>query len=299
MHPSISNMILMASAVDNEIQGEYAESFLAFYNSKNHGYANMELHHQFDAKGFHNVGFAEGTVLVLLSGLLKRSNLTAPSNCTPFAFQELQPANMNQKSRSLICKMTNQNGGLAQSAEEIKTKAKQDVAAPMDYNKMIFQLQAFVALIEILFGNERIAASKLRNFIRLIEVNSIFYKGRAALDDFFPSKVLWSVCTRFQLFLDNCTHAEERENVDDSFIDFSADHRDIILDQFGATLSSCFKEVTNKEVSNKDSDNEIKKGKKTKKQKKEEMKRKKEGHNRDSELAIKNKHQCKDFKMRE
>jgi hypothetical protein len=58
--------------------------------------------------------------------------------------------------------------------------------------------------------------------------------------------------------------------------------------------------VTNKEVTNKDSNNEIKKGKNTKKQKKEEMKQKKrEGHNRDLELAIKNKHQCKDFKMQE
>jgi hypothetical protein len=37
MHPSISNMILMASAVDHDIQGNYAESFKAFYNSKNHG----------------------------------------------------------------------------------------------------------------------------------------------------------------------------------------------------------------------------------------------------------------------
>ncbi len=65
MHPFISNMILMASAVDHDIQGEYAQSFKAFYNSKNHGYPDMELHHQFDAKGFHNVGFAEGTVLAL------------------------------------------------------------------------------------------------------------------------------------------------------------------------------------------------------------------------------------------
>ncbi len=92
---------------------------------------------------------------------------------------------------------------------------------------------------------------------------------------------------------------EERENVDDSLINFSADHRDIILNRFGATLPPCFKEVTNKEVTNKDSDNEIKKRKKTKKQKKEAMKQeKKKGHNRDSELAIKNKQQCKDFKMR-
>jgi hypothetical protein len=86
MHPSISNMTLMASAVKNNIQGNYVKSFKAFYNSKNHGYMDMKLHHQFDAKGFYNVGLAEGTMLALWSWLLKRSNPTAPSNCTPFAF---------------------------------------------------------------------------------------------------------------------------------------------------------------------------------------------------------------------
>jgi hypothetical protein len=35
--------------------------------------------------------------LALWSGLLKRSNPPAPSNCTPFAFHKLQPTNMNQK----------------------------------------------------------------------------------------------------------------------------------------------------------------------------------------------------------
>jgi hypothetical protein len=65
------------------------------------------------------------------------------------------------------------------------------------------------------------------------------------------------VCTRFQLFLDNCTHAEEREDVDNSLIDFSVDHRDIIPGRFGATLPPCFKELKNNEVTNKDSDTEI------------------------------------------
>jgi hypothetical protein len=86
--------------------------------------------------------------------------------------------------------MINQKGGLAQSAEEIKTKAKQVVAAHADNTEMIFQLQAFVALIKILFGEESIVASKLKKFIRLIKVNSIFCKGCMALDDFLPSKVL-------------------------------------------------------------------------------------------------------------
>jgi hypothetical protein len=122
MHSSISNMILMASATEPDQAGECCDSLKSFYNSKNQGYADMELHHQFDAKNFQNVGFAEGTVLAMWLGLLKRSNPTAPSNCTPFAFQELQPMNRNQKLRSLICTMINQKGGLAQHAEEIKKK---------------------------------------------------------------------------------------------------------------------------------------------------------------------------------
>ncbi len=73
--------------------------------------------------------------------------------------------------------MINQKGGLAQSAEELTTKAKQDIAAPADYNKMLFQLKAFVALTEILFGDESIATIKLGKLVRLIEGNNIIYKA--------------------------------------------------------------------------------------------------------------------------
>ena len=65
MHPSILNMILMASSTDSEFIGEYTESFKLFFNSKTQGYANLKLHHQFEDPGIHNVGYAEGTVLAL------------------------------------------------------------------------------------------------------------------------------------------------------------------------------------------------------------------------------------------
>jgi hypothetical protein len=50
MHASISNMILMASATKSDRIGTFSNSFKAFYNSKNQGYADLELHHQFNAK---------------------------------------------------------------------------------------------------------------------------------------------------------------------------------------------------------------------------------------------------------
>jgi hypothetical protein len=90
IHVSISNMILMVSVTKLDQIGTFYDSFKfkLFYNSKNQGYADMELHHQSDAKDLQNVGFAKGMVLALWSELLKRSNLMAPSNCTPFAFRE-------------------------------------------------------------------------------------------------------------------------------------------------------------------------------------------------------------------
>jgi hypothetical protein len=88
---------------------------------------------------------------------------------------------------------------------------------------MIFELKAFVALTKILFGDDSITAEKLKTFVQLIEAQSIYYKGVVVYDNFFPTKVLWTVCTRFQLFLESCTRAEDWEEVDNSLVDISTD----------------------------------------------------------------------------
>ncbi len=44
MHPSILNMILIASTMEPDHIGEFCDSFESFYNSKNQVYTNLELH---------------------------------------------------------------------------------------------------------------------------------------------------------------------------------------------------------------------------------------------------------------
>jgi hypothetical protein len=200
--------------------------------------------------------------------------------------------------------MIKHKGGSTQSAKELKAKAKQDVVVPLDYNEMIFQLKAFAAMTDILFGEGSVVTKKLMRFIRAIDTNALIYKARAALDDFFPSKVLWAVCNRFQIFLTTCTHARDRDHVDDSIIKFMLNHTDIVLDRFSPTLPPCFKEVKNKVKIGKDADNEnenekVKKSKKQKKDQDAKQQRKQEGQTSNSEMTIKNEHQCKDFKSRE
>jgi hypothetical protein len=271
MHPSILNMIRMASAMKADHIGEFCNSFKSFYNSKNQGYADLELHNQFKDKALQNVGFAEGTVLPLWSGLRKQSNPTAPSNCSPLVFKELTPINMNQKSRSLIITMINQKGGLSQRLDKIKAKAKQDIAASSDYHEMVFQLKAFLALLDILFGNKTIVAKKIREFVKLIIQNSIYYKGCLCNNKLFSTKVLWMVCCRFQLFLACCQKAEDREEVAASLLNFAPNHRDIMMGRFNASLLPLFKVVGSEERETNNNDNKDKRT--TKKRKSNEKKR--------------------------
>jgi hypothetical protein len=86
--------------------------------------------------------------------------------------------------------MITHKGSATHSAKELKTKIKQTVVAPSDYNKMIFQLKAFTAMIDNLFGDKSVLTKKLTKLICAIKSNAIIYKAHAALDDFFPSKVL-------------------------------------------------------------------------------------------------------------
>ncbi len=117
------------------------------------------------------------------------------------------------------------------------------------------------------------------------------------MDNFFQTKVLWMVCTCFQLYLENCTQAEDREEVDCSLIDFSPDHQDIITSWFNVILPASFKAVDSSY------DEEPKEkgggglGTKSKKRKQEEEKEKRSKRSTDN--VVENKQQCADFKLKE
>ena len=198
--------------------------------------------------------------------------------------------------------MITHKGNATHSAEELKKKAKQDVVAPTDYNEMIFQLEAFVALIDILFGEDSVLHRKLMKLVCAIKSNAITYKTRSVSDDRFPAKVVWSVCNRVQSFLTSCLQARDRDDIDDNLIEFTSDHKDIILDRFNPTLPSCFKEVT-KEVAMErgpENENELGRGGRTKKKRKKEQDAQNMQGNQltASDKQIMNNHQCIEFKMK-
>jgi hypothetical protein len=160
---------------------------------------------------------------------------------------------------------------------------------------MVFQVKAFLALLEILFGNKSIVTKKIREFVQLIEQNSIYYKECLCNNKLFPTKVLWTVCWHFQLFLACCQKADKREEVDNSLLDFAPNHRDIMMGHFIPTLPLLFKVVDTKEKeTNNDNTNDKRTTKKRKRDKKKEKRKKLMA---ESVGIVTNKQQCTDFKL--
>jgi len=102
LHPSTKHMLKMASATESDHIGDLCEAFKSFYNSKNHGAADVQLHQLMEDKGFGDAVFSEGISMTLWSGNFTRPNPSAPGALSPFSFKEQEPLGSSQRNRSLI-----------------------------------------------------------------------------------------------------------------------------------------------------------------------------------------------------
>ncbi len=83
--------------------------------------------------------------------------------------------------------------------------AKTTVTVPQDFHSLAYQLCTFAHATSFFFGNKSILAIQLREFAKNIEGrHSTIYKIRIAANNTFTAKILWSVDSFVQLFLEDC-----------------------------------------------------------------------------------------------
>ena len=246
LHPSTKHMLKMASATDSDQLGELCEAFKSFYNSKNHGAADIQLHQLMEDKGFGDAAFGEGVSMTLWSGNFNRPNPAAPGVLSPFSFKEQEPLGSTQRNRSLILSMIlNTKGGLSKSIDELKASSKVETTVPSDYHGFIYQMKAFSALIEIITGDDSLVSVQLQNLVGSIEKYSSSYKIEIAQDNCFPGKFANVVDSRFHLFLQDCRKSLDREDVNNRLVDFRELHEDVLLNKFNVkSLPACFSMVS-------------------------------------------------------
>jgi hypothetical protein len=79
LHPTMKRMLKMASVIKPDKIRELCKEFKSFFNSKNRGTADIEVHQLMEHKGFGDEIFGEGPSLTRWSGNSIRANPTAPS----------------------------------------------------------------------------------------------------------------------------------------------------------------------------------------------------------------------------
>ena len=178
-----------------------------------------------------------------ISDVLTRIHKSAPGPYSPFSFSEMNAlGDDNDKDCSLLIEIfSSTKGGLVKSMDEVKSLAKTTVTVPQDFHSFAYQLKAFALATSFLFGDESILTKQLLEFMSNVTgKHCITYKNRIAADDTFAAKILLSVDSFVQIFLEDCRHRTDREDVDQRVIDFNALNMDVIMFRFHADLPRSF-----------------------------------------------------------
>jgi hypothetical protein len=182
-------MLKMASAMELDQTGDLCNAFKFFFNSKNHGAANIQLHQLMEDKGLSNTVFSKGVLMTLWSGNFLRPHPSAPRVLSPFSFKEMEPLGSSQRKRLLLLRMVlNAKGDLLKSLDEMKASSKVETMIPTDYYGFIYQMKAYSAMIGIITGKNSFVSFQLENLVQLIKKSAACYKLEIAQDKCFPGK---------------------------------------------------------------------------------------------------------------
>jgi hypothetical protein len=241
LHEATIKMILFASAMDNEeVPDNVTDSCKRFMNSKSVAFVEQELNQQFKTRGMSKVSFTTGYTANMYAGSFLWSSGETPSNHSPFAFSEVKPikAAEHKNHQQTLQLVLTQGRGL--TLDKIKASNKQEVSAPMNFNEMKEQVQMFTIANNIFFGDLSVGSQSLRALLRMMKNNKLTFKVRERTDEKFPTKFLFAVDSRFQLWLKDCRKATSQNKVNNSLIDFSALISNVLLSSFHMELPPTF-----------------------------------------------------------
>ena len=158
---------------------------------------------------------------------------------------------------------------------------------PIDYNSMCKRFFNFEGLSIIIFGEESSLSSGLKKLQQLLKPIESLLTGMIETDPNLAAEICYAVDSRTQQFLEECTNAGDRSEVDDSIVDFKDIITSIKSRTFFTRLPPTFKSIMN------GSDDDGVDPKRSPKKRKVN-----EGRKDDSVEQVKNADQIQEFKIR-
>ncbi len=110
----------------------------------------------------------------------------------------------------------------------------------MSFHELQEQLLMVTAATDIIFGELSVGSQCRKALSNMMICHKSIFKAKECLDKEFPAKFLLAVNTRFQIWLNDCKSAKNRDEVDDSIIDFWPLINQVIFGSFHMILPPTF-----------------------------------------------------------
>lgn len=241
----------MASSSDSLRAGNVTRTFKDVINSESASLALQTLLTQFKQKGNDTVAFSSGTLQSIWHGNLQPFNENSPSNFSIFTITENKPGQDDGMARiylHLVSASKNQQVSL----ESLKASTIQVISTPGNYEELIERLTSYTQWYGLSFGNRSSGHEGLAALVlKFVSLKGLI-RARFAANHMYGAMICHAIDTRVHIHLKQCELATEREDVDDSFVNFSSLWQDIQTNQFMIHLPTCFKSTKDP----KDSDND-------------------------------------------
>ena len=127
------------------------------------------------------------------------------------------------------------------TVDEFKAANKQEVNPPISFNDMTMQLNMFTVANNIFLEELSVGSQCLHALLTMVEANRTTFKAHAITDEEFYSKFLFTVDSRYQIWLHQNRNARNRNEVNDNTIDFSPIVLQVLFSCFQINLPPTFK----------------------------------------------------------
>jgi len=261
---STQNLILNASSTNGEVTlGTPSKHCTEFYTKATVGQARQYLHDTICTEFSTMFDCQLGTVTALFSGLFMWDRDDTPSNFSFFSFPKIQPLSGNADKQAMVLHMKVSHGK-GWSDTDAEEALKQGVKAPDTIESLGHQVNNTRGAAAFFFGIHSILVTKLEKVKVCIAKNTRRLESFQVRDKTFSSKIGYAIDCRIHRWLGECRMATDREQVNDSIIDFNILMEAILTDSFTQSLPVTLRLVTDKRKVDEDADDNARRRKKGK-----------------------------------
>ena len=249
---TVKCLIFNASAPNNEIAAAHpSEDCEKFFKQPSHGSAKLffvrTLRHKFHCE----LEVEAGVITSLYNGVFRRSYEDTPSNFSSFSFPEKPVLGTAPNVECMILQIKELHGkGLSNA--DVETALKQGIQVPSSIESMKYSILNLTSAARFFFSDHSILVQELYKVFNHIVRNRNTYRSLFATDKNFIAMFLYAIDTRIQLWLADCERAKERDEVNDSIIDFSLILEQVVTRNFHYKLPQSIRNVMSKKSRDQD-----------------------------------------------